>query len=396
MMFEKNINKVLAKYRKTIPDKYNQLNFLDYLTDPDVDAIFSITTRTDGKTYGTLSALALLSAELGITTTIIIRHYDLRKAFISQLSEVFQNNKFFDYNKVAYFFDVDIATVTYNNQDAFYIVDLNSATDLKNYSAKLSKATLTLYDEFLSVGGEYSPHEFLKFRTIFETMDRGDKETLKYTNGRRKAIFLANPVDFSSEFLDAFDLYHPIANQKLNTIKKYGNVVLEMRRNTNAQDKKNNRIFKHIDNNESVTGKFTINDWQIRTPSENAFNFVIKTNEKYIVVFCDKSVILKVQGYASKDYIYNTEIKDNAVTSVYLEPEKYYRDDMYRLYDKGKVFFANPFSKEYVLTNYPMLDVIKLARKQQHKISNFETQSAMLDESQETKFKKALLKKFLF
>lgn len=394
-MFEKNINTVLAKYRKTIPDKYNQLYFLDYLTDKDVDAIFSITTRTDGKTFGTLSALATLSAELGITTTILIRHYDLRKAIVSQLSEVYNNKKFFDNRKMAFFFDVDIVTVTYNNQDAFYIVDLNSAADLKNYSAKLSNATIVLYDEFLSVGGEYSAHEFLKFRTIFETMDRGEKETLKYTNNRRKAIFLANPVDFSSEFLDAFDLYRPIANQKLGTIKKYDNVVLEMRKNTNAQEKKNNRIFKHIDNNESVTGKFTINDWQIKSPSEADMKFVVKTRDKYIVVFCGNSVILKVQGYMSKDYIYNTDIKDNSSTSTFLEPEKYYRDDMYRLYEKGKIYFANPFSKEYVLTNYPLVDFIKLARKQQRQISNFDTQSAMLSESQETRFRKELLSKFL-
>lgn len=394
-MFEKNINTVLTKYRKTIPSKYNQLNFLDYLTDEDVDAIFSITTRSDGKTYGTLSALAVLSSELGITTTIIIRHYDLRKAVMSNLSEIYQNDKFFDIKKMSFFMDTDIVTVNYKGQDAFYIVDLNSAGDLKNYSTKLSNATITLYDEFLSVGGEYSSNEFLKFRTIFETMDRGEKEALKYTNNRRKAIFLANPVDFSSEFLDAFDLYRPIANQELGTIQKYDNVVLEMRKNTTGQENKNNRIFKHVTNNESITGKFTVNDWQIKTPNENDFNFVIKTRDKYIVVFCGQFVIIKVQGYMSKDYIYNTDIKDNSNSSEYLDSEKYYRDDMYRLYNKGKVFFANPFSKEYVLTNYPYLDIVKLARKQHIQIDQVNTQVQMFNETQETRFKKALLSKFL-
>lgn len=394
-MFDKNINTVLAKYRKTIPSKYNQLNFLDYLTDEDVDAIFSITTRSDGKTYGTLSALAVISSELGITTTIIIRHYDLRKAVMSTLSEIYQNDKFFDIKKMSFFMDTDIVTVNYKGQDAFYIVDLNSAGDLKNYSTKLSNATITLYDEFLSVGGGYSSNEFLKFRTIFETMDRGEKEALKYTNNRRKAIFLANPVDFSSEFLDAFDLYRPIANQELGTIQKYDNVVLEMRKNTTGQENKNNRIFKHVTNNESITGKFTVNDWQIKTPNENDFNFVIKTRDKYIVVFCGQCVIIKAQGYMSKDYIYNTDIKDNSNSSEYLDFDKYYRDDMYRLYNKGKVFFANPFSKEYVLTNYPNLDIVKLARKQHIQFDQVNTQVQMFNETQETKFKKALLSKFL-
>lgn len=394
-MFEKNINTVLAKYRKTIPEKYNQLYFLDYLTDDDIDAIFSITTRSDGKTYGTLTALAILAAELGITTTIIVRHYDLRKAVVSNLSDIYQNKKFFDNRKMAFFFDTDIVTVTYNNQDSFYIVDLNSAGDLKNYSTKLSNATLTLYDEFLAIGGDYSSNEFLKFRTIFETMDRGENESLKYTNNRRKAIFLANPVDFSSEFLDAFDLYRPIANQELGTIKNYDNVVLEMRKNVNGQENKNNRLFKHVNNNESITGKFTVNDWQLKTPQDTDFNFVVKTKDKYLVVFCGQSVIIRVQGYMLKDYIYNTDIKDNSDSSIYLDPEKYYREDMYRLYNKGKLFFANPFSKEYVLTNYPLLDLVKLAKKQKNKINEINTQEAIFNESQETRFKKALLTKFL-
>lgn len=394
-MFEKNINTVLAKYRKTIPEKYNQLNFLDFLTDDDVDAIFSITTRSDGKTYGTLTALAILAAELGITTTIIVRHYDLRKAVVSNLSDIYQNKKFFDNRKMAFFFDTDIVTVTYNNQDSFYIVDLNSAGDLKNYSTKLSNATLTLYDEFLAIGGDYSSNEFLKFRTIFETMDRGEKDSLKYTNNRRKAIFLANPVDFSSEFLDAFDLYRPIANQELGTIKKYDNIVLEMRKNVNGQENKNNRLFKHVNNNESITGKFTVNDWQLKTPQETDFNFVVKTKDKFLVVFCGQSVIIRVQGYMPKHYIYNTDIKDNSDSSIYLDPEKYYREDMYRLYNKGKLFFANPFSKEYVLMNYPLLDIVKLAKKQKNNINEINTQEAIFNESQETRFKKALLTKFL-
>lgn len=394
-MFEKNVNTVLAKYRKTIPDKYNQLNFLDYLTDEDVDAIFSITTRSDGKTYGTLSALAILSAELGITTTIIIRHYDLRKAVMSNIAEIYQNNKTLDNTKMAFFMDTDIVTVSYKGTDAFYIVDLNSAGDLKNYSSKLSNATLTLYDEFLSVGGEYSSNEFLKFKTIFETMDRGDKEVLKYTNGRRKAIFLANPVDFASEFLDAFDLYRPIANQELGTIQKYDNVVLEMRKNENGQENKNNRIFKHVDNNESVSGKFTVNDWQLKEPNERDFNFVIKTQDKYIVVYCGQSVIIKVQAYMTKDYSYNTDVKDNSCSSTFLDPDKYYREDMFRLYNKGKLFFANPYSKEYTLLNYPTLDLVKLAKKQYRQVQSVDKQEQLFNEGEEVRFKRALLNKFL-
>lgn len=395
MIFDKNVNSVLAKYRKSIPAKYNQLFFLDYLTDPDVDAVFSITTRSDGKTYGTLSALAILAAELGITTTVIVRHYDLRKAMMTNIADVYNSNGYFDVKKMSLYMDTDIITVSYNKHDAFYIVDLNSAGDLKNFASRLSNSTLTLYDEFLAIGGEYAPAEFAKFKTIFETMDRGDKEALKYTNGRRKAIFLANPVDFGSEFLEAFNLYRPIANQTLGTIKKYDNIVLEMRKNINGQKGKNNRIFKNVTENESVTGRFAINDWQIREPKSTDFSFVIKTNDKFIVVFCGNCVILRVQAYISKDFTYNTDIKDNSTSSVFLDPEKFYRTDMSRLYTRGKLYFANPFSKEYVLTHYPTLDFLKLAKKQKAKIENIETQEAMFSESQEVRFKRSLLNKFL-
>ena len=52
--------KELAKIRKGIPKKYNQLEFMNFLDDEEIDMLVSITTRGDGKTYNVLRALALL------------------------------------------------------------------------------------------------------------------------------------------------------------------------------------------------------------------------------------------------------------------------------------------------------------------------------------------------
>lgn len=117
-------------------------------------------------------------------------------------------------------------------------MDLNNANDLKNYSAVLRHANLIMYDEFLAVGGEYAPHEFDKFKTIFETMDRSLIPPMEYTNNRRKAIFLANPVDFSSEFLAQWQMYHYLESQPMNTIKVYKNMAIERRKNDKPHETK--------------------------------------------------------------------------------------------------------------------------------------------------------------
>ena len=64
----KELHKELAAIRKNIPDKYNQVLMLDYLDDPDVDLMFSITTRSDGKTFNYLYALAELNIKFDFTT----------------------------------------------------------------------------------------------------------------------------------------------------------------------------------------------------------------------------------------------------------------------------------------------------------------------------------------
>ena len=355
------IVKYLNKIRKNIPDKYNKAKFLDYLSDPKVDLMFSITTRGDGKTFNTLYCLAKLSEKFDFTTVVIVRHLEIRSAMIQQIRDVYETMKDLNVNNFAFKLNMDYVKITYGEKTSFIICDLNNANDLKNYSAVLRHCNLILYDEFLAVGGEYAPHEFEKFKTIFETMDRDVIPPMEYTNKRRKAIFLANPVDFSSEFLAQWRMYHYLESQPMNTIKRFKNIVIERRKNEVPQEHKNNRIFND-ETNESILGKFHVNNWMIKEPIEGRKHVTVKTTDKYINVYLyANKPILDVVAYEKK-YQYNTDLADNTSISTYCKPS-FYRENFYRKYTKDNFYFSNQFSKSYILDNYPTLNFNKIVRQ---------------------------------
>lgn len=363
-MFDKDKSEVFLKYlqkiRKNIPEKYNQVELLDYLTNDKVDLLFSITTRGDGKSFNYLYALAKLNISFDFSTIIIVRHLEVRSAMVQQIQDVYMTMKDLNPKKFGFRVNPDYIQITYSEKVPFIICDLNNANDLKNYSSVLRHCNLMLYDEFLAVGGDYAPHEFLKFKTIFETMDRSLIESMEYTNNRRKAIFLANPVDFSSEFLAEWKLYHALETQKMNSIRVYKNIAIERRKNKNTQKNKNNRIFNNNDN-ESISGVFNFNKWAIKEPNKTTKKITIKTGDKFINVYFSKKPILDVVSYETS-YDYNTDLKDNCEQSTYLK-DSFFNDNFYKKYTNDKFLFANQFSKMYILNNYPTLNFNRLIRK---------------------------------
>lgn len=362
--------KELAKIRKSIPEKYNQLEFMNYLDDEDVDMLISITTRGDGKTYNVLRALALLHDSLKFCTLIITRHSELKQAMITQIRDIYYNDKTLDNKSVNVMYDLNLCQIYYHDELTFLIVDLNNADDLKYYRAMLKKCNVALYDEFLSVGGDYAPNEYIKFKTIFETMDSGETDAMSYTNHLRKVILLANPVDWTSEFLARYNLYKALETQPINTVQKHGNIVLERRRNNKAQVTKNNRLF---DEDESVTGEFKYNSWQLKDPKTTTLPIIIKTSDRYIYMYVEDKPILSVKAIADA-YAFNTDLADNKNDSIYLKAS-YYKDNFYKKYTKDFFYFENAFSKEYILQNYPTLDFIKIIKQS----SNYDPTTATID-----------------
>lgn len=383
--------KYLQKIRKNIPAKYNQVELLNELCNDKVDLLFSITTRGDGKTFNFLYALAKLSEKFNFSTIVLVRHLEVRSAMIQQIDDVYRTMKDLNVKNFSYQIAPDYVKCCYGEKVPFIICDLNNANDLKNYSSLLRNANLVLYDEFLAVGGDYAPHEFLKFKTIFETMDRAEVPAMEYTNNRRKAIFLANPVDFSSEFLSVWKMYHYLETQKMNTIKIFKNIAIERRKNTNTQKTKNNRIFTS-GTNESVLGKFKINSWAIHEPKSNSRKVTIKTLDKYINIYYEPTPILDVTSYEDS-YSYNTDLVDNSEKSIFLK-KSYYRDDFYKKYTKDKFYFSNQYSKSYILENYPTLNLMRIYR-QNLKTPSFKEQEKQVRESDINLIKKRLLSQYL-
>lgn len=389
---EEKLKKELEKIRKNIPDKYNQVLLLDQLSNDKVDLLFSITTRTDGKTFNYLYALAKLSETFDFTTIIIVRHMELRGAMLAQITDVYETMKDLNEGDLYPNVNLEYIQVMYKDKTPFIIVDLNNANDLKNYSSVLKKANLILYDEFLAVGGQYADHEFLKFKTIFETMDRGTIPSMEYTNNRRKALFLGNPVDFGSEFLSYWKLYQYLENQPMNTIKVYKNIAIERRKNKVAQKNKNNRIFENS-NNESITGDFNINNWAIKEPKDLDKKIVIKTLDKYIVIHLEKKPVLEVTQL-QKNYSYNTDLKGNSENSTYLK-QSYYNDNFIKKYNRKLFNFANQYSKDYILNNYPKLKLTKIINEQTAQTQTIEAQDKQRKENNLTLLKKRLFSQYL-
>lgn len=394
---DNKLHRELKKIRKNIPDKYNQLEMMDYLDDNDSDLFFSITTRTDGKTFNYLYGLASLAESLQFTTLIIVRHAELRNAMIAQIEDVYRTMKTLDNDKMNIRLNYDVTSVTTDTATPFLIVDLNNANDLKNYSAILKQANIILYDEFLAVGGEYTNAEFKKWKVIFETMDRGESEGQRYTNNRRKAIFLANPVDFGSEFLAHYDMYEMLEKQPMNTVEKHGMIVLERRKNINAQEGKNNRIFND-DTNESITGDFYVNSWAINKPRDGDIPVVVKSREEYILIYPNRATgipIISVKPYVDH-YEFNTEAVDNSDNSEYLDPRRFYRDNYEKKYAKEEFHFENQYSKQLVLTNYPTLNIGKVLRHADiPDETDIDYQTKKFEYNEEAALKQRLLKQYL-
>lgn len=389
---EEKLKKELGKIRKNIPEQYNHVKLLDELCNDKVDLMFSITTRTDGKTFNYLYALAKLSEAFDFTTIIIVRHMELRGAMMSQITDVYETMDDLNEGDLYPNINVEYIQMMYKDKTPFIIVDLNNANDLKNYSSILKKANIILYDEFLAVGGQYADHEFVKFKTIFETMDRGTLPSMQYTNDKRKAIFLGNPVDFGSEFLSYWKLYQYLEHQPMNSIKVYKNIAIERRKNKVAQTNKNNRLFNE-DDNESITGTFNINTWAIKEPKDLDHKIVIKTDDRYIVIHLEKTSVLEVTQI-EKDYKYNTDLKDNNDNSIYLK-RTYYNDKFLKKYNNKLFNFANQYSKDYILQNYPALKITKIINEQTAGEPTIDEQNEERKNNDLTLLKKRLLSQYL-
>lgn len=358
------IQRYISRFRKKyVPKKYNQIKMLDYLTDDDVDHYISISNRADGKSYNYIHFFMRFAIDFGVNFMLIARHFTIQQMYVDQLRKIastfnksinpknlqFINSQF--YIKVIYKTDKGAKTIG-------LITDLNEAQDLKYNSAYLSDFPIIIFDEFLVLETDYLPDEYERLQTIYTSVNR--KENIDYIHFP-KIFYLGNAVNFSSPILMNLGLFNKIENQSLNTIQKYGNKVLEINKNLNANEIRNTRAFDeehdNVANVEFSNNKYLLptenQRKQFRVYGEVCF---VKLERNYLridFVFDKGLIMLSIVGFV-KEYDYNLCEVDSNDKSIFLK-ETYYSDNYPRRFQKGEFLFENAPSRYYVLRDSQLL-----------------------------------------
>lgn len=354
----KEYQTLLEKHRRTIPDEYNQIKLANELMNKDLDFYISISNRSDGKSFNYVGFFIKLAIEKGIGFMLVSRHFTLRYAYQELVDEIVSEMKGVNFNHIFYEKNDDYIKIGYKEDYIGIITDLNNATDLKYHSATLKYFPIIIYDEFLALEGDYLTDEWEKLKTIYQSVDR-NKDEIPYIS-HPKIFLLGNAVNFSSPILANLDIFKWLQNHKINTIRQYNNILIELRKNDNVNNKKNLRAFDSS-NDAMTTAQFNFNDYQLTSDNDmqyiqkNGDFFFIKTEFGYLKIIFnvnDLRTNIKFTPYV-ENYQFCTQIDDVKNDVIYLD-EKYYDYEKHfkQYYKKGSfITFDNAYTKSFVLDN---------------------------------------------
>lgn len=354
----KEFQNLLEKHRRTIPDEYNQIKLANELMNKDLDFYISISNRSDGKSFNYVGFFIKLAIEKGIGFMLVSRHFTLRYAYQELVDEIVSEMKGVNFNHIFYEKNDDYIKIGYKEDYIGIITDLNNATDLKYHSATLKYFPIIIYDEFLALEGDYLTDEWEKLKTIYQSVDR-NKDEIPYIS-HPKIFLLGNAVNFSSPILANLDIFKWLQNHKINTIRQYNNILIELRKNDNVNNKKNLRAFDSS-NDAMTTAQFNFNDYQLTSDNDmqyiqkNGDFFFIKTEFGYLKIIFnvnDLRTNIKFTPYV-ENYQFCTQIDDVKNDVIYLD-EKYYDYEKHfkQYYKKGSfITFDNAYTKSFVLDN---------------------------------------------
>lgn len=354
----KEFQNLLEKHRRTIPDEYNQIKLANELMNKDLDFYISISNRSDGKSFNYVGFFIKLAIEKGIGFMLVSRHFTLRYAYQELVDEIVSEMKGVNFNHIFYEKNDDYIKIGYKEDYIGIITDLNNATDLKYHSATLKYFPIIIYDEFLALEGDYLTDEWEKLKTIYQSVDR-NKDEIPYIS-HPKIFLLGNAVNFSSPILANLDIFKWLQNHKINTTRQYNNILIELRKNDNVNNKKNLRAFDST-NDAMTTAQFNFNDYQLTSDNDmqyiqkNGDFFFIKTEFGYLKIIFnvnDLRTNIKFTPYV-ENYQFCTQIDDVKNDVIYLD-EKYYDYEKHfkQYYKKGSfITFDNAYTKSFVLDN---------------------------------------------
>lgn len=375
MLTKKEYKKHLDQFRDLIPNQYNQINLVDELFNDKLDYYISISTRTDGKSYNYIAFFLSMAIEYDIKFLLICRHYTLRKSLEELVFGILKNHTYFK-NKTLDTFarrTDDYLAIGVNNKDICAISDLNNASDLKIRSDFLKQFEVILYDEFLALPEDYAGDEYQKLKTIYQSMDRNHKDdNPAYLFLKHPKIFLlGNAVNFDSPILAQLDVFEKLENFKINTMRKFDNICIEMRKNENTNKKRNLRAFANDGDESMDNAQFNFNRYKLaskKLKESIAFDFdeyVIQDKQTFIQVrfsMKQKKMILKVIPYSYKPY-YTTTLNNQSATCQYLNERFYHPYFINKHENNDSIYYENSFTKNYVLNNLITLNLFLTCKR---------------------------------
>lgn len=384
--------KNLEKFRKEhIPPQYNQVKMLDELINPEVDHYISISNRTDGKSINYVHALLKIAVDYDIGLSFFSRNMMLRTSYQELINDIIDISDIFERGDFNFIRSQYYVSLTYKGKDLALISDLNNASELKYFSNYLKKFPIMIYDEFLALETEYLPDEWVRLKTIYESIDRIEKRPLIT---KPKIFYFGNAVNFDSPVLHGLKIFNILEKHPMNTAKIYKyeyNVMLEVNRNENANKTRNTRAFSSS-NDSMTTAQFETNEHNIATENEkyhimaNPRFIYVKLKGDYLKIWFNRdtlNIILAIESRIDVPYHYNMQLKDNKKDSIYLT-EGYFDENHIKKIDRGAYKFENNFSKNYITTDFVGLNTLKINRLIREFLRNDDEQLEM--ESKEKQF----------
>lgn len=373
---EQRYQKLLEIFRENhIPKRYNQVNLLDELNNPDIDHYMSISNRTDGKSFNYIHTLLYIAYEYDLGLTLLTRNMMLRSSYQDLLDSIIEVSNIFERGDFNFIRNQYYVRVDYKGKPIAVISDLNNATELKNFSAFLKNFPIIIMDEFLALETDYLPDEWQRLKTIYESIDRIEEYPLIK---KPKIFYLGNAVNFDSPILHGLKMFNILENHPINTAKVYHydfHVMLEINRNDNANEKRNTRAFGGGDD-AMTTARFESNPHNVATENDRAEIRInpriiyVKLRHDYLKIWYrpdTMKVILSIESKINEShddsfnlsYQYNMMLKDNRADSQYLN-EKYYDERHIKRIDRGDYLFDNKFSKDYITSDYNGLNELRI------------------------------------
>lgn len=371
---EEKYLRTLYQFRKSeVPPEYNQLHLLEQLHNPNIDHFISISNRTDGKSINYVHALLHIAIQYNLGLTFVSRNMMLRTSYQDLIEDILKISSIYERGDFTFIRSQYYVSLNYKGETIAVITALNDASELKYFSNFIKNFPIIIYDEFLALESEYLSDEWVRLKTIYESIDRIESYPLIH---KPKIFYLGNAVNFESPVLHGLKIFNILEHHEMNTAKIYQyefNVMLEMNKNENSNRKRNMRAFGS-EGDAMSTGSFEKNDFHIATENDrlhikkNPRFIYVKLKNDYLKIWFNRDTlrtILSIESRIEEKYSYNMQLKDNKDDSIYLN-EKYYNEKHIKKLDRGFYLFENNFSKNAITTDYPnlsSLNILKIIRE---------------------------------